>query len=60
VDLGVVRRDRVGDRLQDQGLAGLGRGDEQATLTLADGRDQVDDPRRELVGSVSRRKRSWG
>jgi hypothetical protein len=38
VDLGVVGRDGVGDRLQDKRLAGLGRGDDEAALTLADRR----------------------
>ena len=47
VALGVVRRDRVGDRLQDHRLAGLGRRDDQTALALADRRDQVDDPRRQ-------------
>ena len=36
VALGVVVRDRVGDRLHDHGLAGLRRGDDQAALALAD------------------------
>src|ERR1035437_8415729 len=49
VGLRVVRRDRVGDRLQDQGLAGLGRADDQATLPLADRGDEVDQPGREDV-----------
>ena len=44
VALGVVRGDRVGDRLQDHRLAGLRRRDDQAALALADRRDQVDDP----------------
>ena len=44
VALGVVAGDRVGDRLQDQRLAGLGRRDDQAALALADRRDEVDEP----------------
>ena len=44
VDLGVVRGDRVGDRLQHHRLAGLGRRDDEAALALADRGDQVDDP----------------
>src|SRR5439155_547086 len=48
VALGVVPRDRVGDGLQHHRLAGLGRRDDQAALALADRRDQVDDPRRQL------------
>ena len=47
VALGVVRRDRVGERLHDHRLAGLGRGDDQPALALADGGDEVDDPRGE-------------
>ena len=49
VALGVVGGDGVGDRLQDQRLAGLGRRDDQTALALADRGDQVDDPRREDV-----------
>ena len=40
--LGVVNRDRLADLLEDRGLAGLGRGHDQATLTLADRRHDVD------------------
>ena len=50
VDLGVVALDRPGDLLHDRGLARLGRRDDQAPLALADGRDEVDDPRRHVVG----------
>jgi len=42
VHLGVVNRDRLADLLEDRGLAGLGRGHDQATLTLADRRHDVD------------------
>src|SRR5690349_22805853 len=42
--LGVVLGDGVGDRLQDRGLARLGRRHDQAALALADGADEVDDP----------------
>ena len=42
VHLGVVNRDRLADLLEDCGLAGLGRGHDQATLTLADRRHDVD------------------
>jgi hypothetical protein len=45
VRLGIGGGDRVRDRLQDGGLAGFGRGDDEAALALADGGDQVDDPR---------------
>ncbi len=44
VALGVVVGDRVGDRLQHHGLAGLRRRDDQTALALADRRHQVDDP----------------
>ena len=47
VDLGVVRGDRVGDRLQHHRLAGLGRRDDEAALALADRRDEVDDAGRQ-------------
>ena len=50
VDLGVVRRDRGRDLLQDDRLAGLGRRDDQTALALSDGRDEVDDALRELLG----------
>src|SRR6185436_4471622 len=49
VGLGVVGRDGVGDGLQDQRLAGLGRADDQTTLALADRGDEVDQPGREDV-----------
>ena len=48
VDLGVVDRDGVRDLLQHDGLAGLGRRDDEAALALADRRDEVDDALREL------------
>ena len=44
VHLGVVVADRVGHVLEDRGLTGLGRADDQAALALADGRDQVEQP----------------
>ena len=44
VALGVVARDRVGDRLQHHRLAGLRRRHDQRPLALADRHDQVDDP----------------
>ena len=50
VDLGVVLGDRLRDGLQDERLAGLRRRDDEAALTLADRRDEVDDARRELLG----------
>jgi hypothetical protein len=47
VALGVVVRDRVGDRLHDHGLAGLRRGHDQTALALTDRRDEVDDAGRQ-------------
>src|SRR5690606_11027031 len=49
VDLGVVRRDGVGHLLHDDRLAGLGRGDDEAALALADRGDEVDDALGELL-----------
>ena len=49
VALGVVRGDRVGDRLQHHRLACLGRRDDERALALADRHDQVDDARGEDV-----------
>ncbi len=46
----MVGGDRVGDRLQQHGLAGAGRGHDQAALTLAERRHQVHDPRRQVLG----------
>ena len=42
--------DRVGDLLQHERLAGLGRRDDEAALALADRGDEVDDAGRELLG----------
>src|SRR5690606_1910287 len=44
VALGVVGGDRLGDLLENRGLARLGGRDDQSTLALPDGGDQVDDP----------------
>jgi len=43
-DVGMVARDGVCDVLHHDGLAALGAGDQQAALSLADRRDDVDDP----------------
>ena len=59
LDLGVVALDRRGDRLHDRGLAGLRRRHDDAALALADRRDQVDDPRRHVVGSAGFSRRSF-
>ena len=50
VDLGVIGRDRIGDRLQQHGLAGARRRDDQAALALAERRHQVHDARRQVLG----------
>mgnify|MGYP006373898873 CR=1 FL=1 len=47
--LGVVLRDCVGNLLQDDRLARLGGRDDEATLALADGSDEVDHALRELL-----------
>ena len=47
--LGVVDGDGVGELLEDRRLAGLGRRDDEAALTLADGAQQVHDARRRVV-----------
>ena len=39
----MVVRDGVGDALQQEGLTGLGRGDDQHALALADGREHIHD-----------------
>src|SRR5664280_2157756 len=49
VGLRVVGRDGVGDRLQDESLARLGRADDQTALTLADRSDEVDQTSRQDV-----------
>ena len=49
VDLGVIRGDRVGDRLQHHGLSGAGRRHDQGALTLAQGRHQVHDAGGEVL-----------
>ena len=45
IALWVVLFDAIGDVLQQHGLTGARRGDDQRTLTLTDGRHEVDDPR---------------
>ena len=49
VGFGLVGCDRVGDRLQEHGLARSRRGDDQSALTLADRHQQVQDPPAEVV-----------
>ena len=50
VDLRVVGGDRVGDILQHHRLAGPGRSDDQGALALAQRRDQIDHPGRQILG----------
>jgi hypothetical protein len=50
IALGVVGRDGGGDLLEDGGLACLRRRHDQASLTLADRGDEVDDPGEHTVG----------
>src|SRR6185437_308286 len=47
--LGVVGGDGVGDGLQQHGLAGAGRGDDQPSLALADGGAEVHDAARDVL-----------
>ena len=63
VHLGVVQLNSLGHLLDDHRLTGLGRRDDEATLALADGSDQVDNARRvglgrglhtQLLGGVNR------
>ena len=49
IALRVIVRDRVGDVLQQHGLAGARRRHDQRALALADRRDDVDDARREIL-----------
>jgi len=50
---GVVLGDGRGDVLEDRRLAGLGGRHDQPALALADGRDEVDDPRRDCLRVVA-------
>ena len=50
VTLRVVGRDRVGDLLEHGRLARLGWRNDQTALTLADGGNQIDDARKDVVG----------
>ena len=51
VHLGMIRGHGLGDVLQQDGLAGARRGDDQAALPLADGRQQVHDARGQRLGA---------
>src|ERR1700742_2929269 len=46
----MVGGDRGGDVLQQHGLAGFRRRDDQSTLALADGRYQIDGARGQVLG----------
>src|SRR3546814_12635394 len=48
-DLGMVLGDRLRDVLQDHGLAGARRRDDEGALALADRRRQVDHPGRQVL-----------
>ena len=50
VDVRMVGGDAGGDVLEKEGLAGLGRGDDEAALPPADGGDDVDDAVGEVLG----------
>ncbi len=49
IALGMIGGDRVRDVLQQHGLAGARRRNDQRALALADGRDDVDDARRQIL-----------
>ncbi len=46
----MVRGYGVGDLLEEDGLSGLGRRDDERPLSLADGAEEVDDPGGEFLG----------
>ena len=50
VHLGMVRRDAVGQALEQHRLARAGRRDDEAALALAERREQVHDAAREVLG----------
>ena len=60
VNLGVVLRDRISNLLEDDGLTGFRRCHDEATLALANGGNEVDDPRREIRGLVLEAKARIG
>ena len=49
IGLGMIGGDRMRDVLQQHGLAGARRRDDQRALALADRRDDIDDARREIL-----------
>ena len=49
VHFGMIRDDGLGDVLEQDGLAGARRSDDQAALALADGREQIHDAGRERL-----------
>ena len=52
VALGIIAGNALGDVLQHQCLARLRRRHDQSALALADGRDQVDDARGDVLGAA--------
>jgi len=52
IDLGMIRGDRRRDVLQQHGLAGLGRRDDEAALALADRRHEIDRTRGQIFGGA--------
>ena len=52
IGFGVIGGDGVGDLLEEDRLAGAGLRDDQTALSLADGTQQIDEPRREVLGIV--------
>ena len=60
MDLGVVDGDGLADLLEDGGLAGLGRRDDQTALTLADGAHDVDGSARDGIATMLHLERLVG
>ena len=52
VGLGIVGQNRLRDILHHDRLTRLGRSDEQTALSLADGRDEIDDAGGEILGAA--------
>jgi hypothetical protein len=46
----MVGRDRMGDVLQEHRFTGARRCDDESTLSLAERRNQIDHPRRDVLG----------
>ena len=54
IDFRMIVGDGVGDRLHEHRFTGLGLGDDQRTLPLADRREEIHDAAREVVVAVAR------